>query len=317
MTVAGVVDDAVIGAAEVAFTLGGVSAGSPLPRYLLAHYDRDRAEVEVAIRGVVAPEVPVRFRGPGETPFFRQGDAVLAQVFIRSASGSSRSADAEGKTIEIDPVWERANLVSRNHPILGRMRCHKDLLPGARRGVARLGAAQPRVCRGLLRGLLEPRAHRRGRRSLARCVGCGGGPELRQEPHPAGVRAGRTPRGGDGALRFTWGGNWLVPDPAHFEYLRLPRPDTDPARVVENGGMQIYDKLYIDGAWVALDRHRHHRRDQRLHRRGHGPGPRGHAGRRRPGRGRGPRRVPRWSQTAGGRARQVPAAPRRGPRRRG
>jgi hypothetical protein len=21
---------------------------------------------------------------------------------------------------------------------------------------------------------------------------------------------------------FTWGGHWLVPDPAHFEFLRLP-----------------------------------------------------------------------------------------------
>ena len=75
------------------------------------HYDRDRAEVEVAIRGVVAPEVPVRFRGPGETPFFRQGDAVLAQVFIKERFGefrvpSMRKAGRSSSTLRgSGPTW--------------------------------------------------------------------------------------------------------------------------------------------------------------------------------------------------------------------
>jgi hypothetical protein len=222
MTVAGVVDDAVIGAAEVAFTRSGVSAELPLPRYLLVHYDRDRAEVEVAIRGVVAPEVPVRFRGPGETPFFRQGDAVLAQVFIKERFGEFAFRDAEGKTIEIDPAWERANLVSQNHPILGRMRCHKDLLP-ALDGVLRdLERHNLGFVVASFEGCWNPARIVEGG-DLSRHA-WGAAVDLNYAKNPTQLVSAQDARLVEAMARFgfTWGGNWLVPDPAHFEYLRLP-----------------------------------------------------------------------------------------------
>ena len=200
VTVAGIVDDSVIGAAEVAFTRTGASTELPTPRYLLVTYDGDRTHVEVAIRGTVEAALQVRFRGPGETPFFRQGDAVLAQVFLKERFGEFAFRQGEGKTIIIDPDWERANLVSRNDPILGPLRCNKNLLPALDGRVTRARAAPPRVRGGVLRGMLEPGADRRGRRPVAARVGRGGRHQLCQEPHADRLRAGPAPRRRDDAV---------------------------------------------------------------------------------------------------------------------
>jgi hypothetical protein len=222
VTVAGVVDDALIGAAEVAFTRAGSSAELPNPRYLLVHYDADRTEVEVAIRGVVAPELPVRFRGPGETPFFRQGDAVLAQVFIKERFGEFSFRDVDGRTIELDPAWERANLVSRDHPVLGRMRCHKDLMPALDAALQDLERHNLGSLVGSFEGCWNPTRIVEGG-DLSRHA-WGAAVDMNYAKNPTQLVSAQDSRLVEAMARagFTWGGNWLVPDPAHFEYLRLP-----------------------------------------------------------------------------------------------
>jgi hypothetical protein len=222
VTVAGVVDDALIGAAEVAFTRSGTSAELLLARYLLVHYDGDRTEVEVAIRGVVAPEVPVRFRGPGETPFFRQGDAVLAQVFIKERFGEFAFRDVDGRTIELDPAWERANLVSQDHPILGRMRCHKDLMPALDGALRELERRDLVSVVGSFEGCWNPARIVEGG-DLSRHA-WGAAVDMNYAKNPTQLVSAQDQRLVEAMARagFTWGGNWLVPDPAHFEFLRLP-----------------------------------------------------------------------------------------------
>jgi hypothetical protein len=44
--------------------------------------------------------------------------------------------------------------------------------------------------------------------------------------NPTGLASAQDPRLVEVMERwgFTWGGRWLVPDPAHFEWLRSPRP---------------------------------------------------------------------------------------------
>ena len=219
--VAGVVDDAVIGAAEVAFTRAG-SPELPAPRYLLVAYDGDRTQVEVAIRGVVDAAVPVRFRGPGETPFFRQGDAVLAQVFVKERFGEFSFRPGEGRTIVIDPVWERANLVSRDDPVLGRLRCHKDLLPAIDGALRELEQHHLAFVVGSFEGCWNPVKIVEGG-DLSRHA-WGAAVDLNYAKNPTQLVSAQDPRLVDVMRRwgFTWGGNWLVPDPAHFEYLRLP-----------------------------------------------------------------------------------------------
>ena len=219
--VAGIVDDAVIGAAEVAFTRAG-SPELPAPRYLLVAYDGDRTQVEVAIRGVVDAAVPVRFRGPGETPFFRQGDAVLAQVFVKERFGEFSFRPGEGRTIVIDPVWERANLVSRDDPVLGRLRCHKDLLPAIDGALRELEQHHLAFVVGSFEGCWNPVKIVEGG-DLSRHA-WGAAVDLNYAKNPTQLVSAQDPRLVDVMRRwgFTWGGNWLVPDPAHFEYLRLP-----------------------------------------------------------------------------------------------
>ena len=222
VTVAGIVDDAVIGAAEVAFTRAGAATELPAPRYLLVAYDGDRTQVEVAIRGVVEPAVPVRFRGPGETPFFRQGDAVLAQVFLKERFGEFAFRPGEGKTIVIDPAWERANLVSRDVPILGRLRCHKDLLPALEGALRELEQRRLSFVVASFEGCWNPARIVEGG-DLSRHA-WGAAVDVNYAKNPTQIVSAQDPRLVDVMRRwgFTWGGHWLVPDPAHFEHLRLP-----------------------------------------------------------------------------------------------
>src|SRR5439155_626149 len=107
VTVAGIVDDSVIGAAEVAFTRTGASTELPAPRYLLVAYDGDRTLIE----------------------------------------GGDRSRHAWGAAVDLNYAKNPTQIVSAQDPRL------VDVM----------------------------------------------------------TRWG-----------FTWGGHWLVPDPAHFEFLRLP-----------------------------------------------------------------------------------------------
>ena len=222
VTVAGIVDDSVIGAAEVAFTRTGASTELPTPRYLLVAYDGDRTHIEVAIRGTVEAALPVRFRGPGETPFFRQGDAVLAQVFLKARFGEFAFRPGEGKTIVIDPDWERANLVSRDDPILGRLRCHKDLLPALDGALRELERRHLAFVVASFEGCWNPVRVVEGG-DLSRHA-WGAAVDLNYAKNPTQIVSAQDPRLVDVMTRwgFTWGGHWLVPDPAHFEFLRLP-----------------------------------------------------------------------------------------------
>jgi hypothetical protein len=224
VSVAGVVDDALIGAAEVALRADAPGAALvPNARYLLVAYDGERAGVEVAIRALAPPSVAVRFRGPGETPFFRQGDAVLAQVFVKERFGEFAYRRGPGKQIVEDPAWRATNVVTRTLPILGRVTCHKDLLPAfegaldelVRRNLAYL--VDPATFEGCwVPVLIEPGG------DLSRHA-WGAAVDVNYGKNPTGVASGQDPRLVDVMTRwgFTWGGHWLVPDPAHFEYLRL------------------------------------------------------------------------------------------------
>jgi hypothetical protein len=223
VTVAAIVDDAVIGAAEVAFTREGSATELPDPRYLLVAYDGDRTQVEVAVRGAVPSDVPVRFRGPGETPFFRQGDAVLAQVFLKERFGEFAFRPGEGRTIVIDPAWEQANLVSRRDPVFGRLRCHKDLLPALEGAGRELRARNLAFVVASFEGCWNPARIVEGG-DLSRHA-WGAAIDVNYAKNPTQIVSAQDPRLVEVLQRwgFTWGGNWLVPDPAHFEYLRLPR----------------------------------------------------------------------------------------------
>jgi hypothetical protein len=228
LTVAGVVDDALVGAAEVAVSVAGArTIGIARDRYLLLTYAGGRTAVAGRLRRALPPRLPVRLRGPGETPFFRAGDAVLPQAMVKERFGEFAWRKGPGDGFVQDPAWQAANLATARVPILGRVRCNRALVP------ALAGAMGELRQRGLAR-LVDPRAYAgcwnprltRGGSGVSRHA-WGAAVDLNVAGNPTGLASAQDPRLVEVMERwgFTWGGRWLVPDPAHFEWLRTP-PDT-------------------------------------------------------------------------------------------
>jgi hypothetical protein len=225
LTVAGVVDDALVGAAEVAVSrVGGRAVGLTRDRYALLAYRGGRAAVAAAVRRALPTGLPVRLRGPGETPFFRAGDAVLPQAMVKERFGEFAWRPAGGGDFVQDPAWRAANLATGRVPILGRVRCNRVLLPA-------LAGAMRELEQHNLAGLVDPAAFAGCWNSRLTRSGSGvsrhawgAAVDLNVAGNPTGLASAQDPRLVEVMERwgFTWGGRWLVPDPAHFEYLRSP-----------------------------------------------------------------------------------------------
>ena len=228
LTVAAVVDDAHVGGAELALgadTAAETPAG--VPRYVLLTYTADRAEVEQAVRGLLPHGPPVRLRGPGEAPVLRHGDAVLTQAEVKQRFGEFAYRRGRGRALEQDPAWAEAHLETAEVPLLGTVRCHRAILPALEGALAELE-------REHLAHTLDPDGYAgchaprltTTRQSVSRHA-WGIAFDINVHDNPAGQESAQDPRLVEVFERwgFTWGGPWLIPDPAHFEYLRPPAPD--------------------------------------------------------------------------------------------
>ena len=226
LTVASVVDDALIGAAEAAVsTETATTLGIHDARYLLVSHDGDRAQVEAAIRALLPPDGAVRIRAPSETPVLRHGDAVLPQVTIKERFGEFAYRPSGDGTFQVDATWEAEHLVSTELPIVGRVRCHRELVAALSGAFSEL---QERNLAYLVRsdgfaGCWNPRFIS-GSDAISRHA-WGAAVDINAGKNPTGLLSVQDRRLVDVMERwgFTWGGHWLVPDPAHFEYLRPPQ----------------------------------------------------------------------------------------------
>lgn len=232
LTVSGVVDDTVVGAAELVVTRAdAASLGIATDRFMLLRHSGERAEIEAAIRRQAGVEV--RVRGPGETPWMRHGDAVLPQALVKAQFGEfAYRPPTSGRTFEQDPTWVTANIDTVEVPILGRVRCHRGLARQLR------GALEELDDRGLAH-LIDPD-------TFAGChnprlISDGGMPsrhawgtalDLNADSNPTGLAADQDDRLVETFARWglTWGGFWLVPDPMHIEYVGPP--GLEPGKVV-------------------------------------------------------------------------------------
>jgi MacB-like periplasmic core domain len=143
--VAAVLPDSSIGAHEVALSReAAAELGVTRQRYLLIDPEPEsrRSALSSAIRTVLPPGRQVRIRGPGETPYFRQGDAVLPQVRIKELFGEFAASPRPDGSIEMDPAWASRHIVTVSLPVLGAVTCHRALIPqlrGALQEIARRG----------------------------------------------------------------------------------------------------------------------------------------------------------------------------------
>jgi D-alanyl-D-alanine carboxypeptidase len=228
LRVAGVVPDAEIGAHEVFVSLRTAARlGVSSPRYLLIDPKRrvSQGRLSARIRALLPPDEPLRIRGPGETTFLRQGDAVLPPVILKELFGEFAARPAPGGFLQVDPRWEATHIVTASVPILGRVRCNRGIVPQLR------GALSEVVSDGLSQ-LIDPSQY----------GGCYVPKFLLNDPH-AGISHhswgiaidlnvgqnpfGHTPHQDPRLVQifekwgFIWGGRFLVPDGMHFEFVRF------------------------------------------------------------------------------------------------
>lgn len=221
-TVVGVVDDAIVGAAEVVLHRDDPAAADLEAAYVLLRHEGERPALEAELRAV-ADGRPLRVRAPGETPYLRHGDAVLPQSILKRRFGEFRyRPPGEGERLfDVDPGWVDEHVVTRTVPILGRVTCHRaavDSLAAVMRDLDRAGLAHTVDSDGY-EGCWHPRL-----------VSVGGGLSRHSWGVAVDINATRDPTGaGNGqpdavVERFTgagwgWGGTWLEPDPMHFELV--------------------------------------------------------------------------------------------------
>jgi hypothetical protein len=232
LQVAGVVPDAAVGAAEVVVDAAtGAAIGVDAPRAVLVAHGSDRAAVEAAIVAA-SPGVPIRFRAPGETPYLRAGDGVLPQAIVKAAFGefAYRPAGGGSDDVVVDPAWTAANIVDAEVPVFGTVRCHRavvDALAGALAAVEEAGLGEALAEAGF-DGCYVPRFTRSGgslsRHTWGIAFDAGFG------SNPTGAAPGQDDRvvAALAEAGFTWGGTWLVPDPAHFEVVTRPARQRPP-----------------------------------------------------------------------------------------
>ena len=223
LPVTGIVADWVIGGYEVAMDRDlGRRFGLDRASYLLLRPRGPRPAFEAAIRRLL-PGRALRFLTPGGRPFFRAGDRVLplSLVKLRFGEFAVRSLTRP----EPDPRWVREHIAAAVLPVLGRVRCHKLVLPD-------LAAAMADLERLRLQGLVDLADFRASGgcfSSHAPATGRGE-PSRRLWGIAVGLDVGANPTGSRPVMDqrlvrvmarhgFTWGGRWLRPDGGHFEWV--------------------------------------------------------------------------------------------------
>jgi hypothetical protein len=207
----------------------GALIGVAHDRYalLVPRGEPDVERVTRAVRRALPPGTLLRVRAPGDTPYFRHGDAVLPPVALKQLFGefaARQRAGAPPGFLTFDPEWVRRSIATERVPLLGEVTCHVALFPQIRGAIAEL------IDRGL-------------RDTITSYSGCWaprhilGNPRLGLSHHAWGiafdVNVPQNPFGGepDQDLRmvrvferwgFIWGGDFILPDGMHFEYRRPP-----------------------------------------------------------------------------------------------
>jgi hypothetical protein len=228
--VAAILPDELVGAHELMVSREvGRSIGVTQDRYALVVPEgaRTARAVERLLRPILPSSPPSKVRAPGDTPYFRQGDAVLPPVRIKLLFGEfqARPEPLRLGFLDLDPAWVKRNIDTQQVPLLGSVTCHVSLFP---------------QIRGVIRELID-RGLRDTIQSFSGCYSPRhilGDPNAGLSHHSWGIAVdvnvqqgnlfGRTPHQDPRLVKvferwgFVWGGTFIVPDGMHFEYHREP-----------------------------------------------------------------------------------------------
>ena len=197
-------------------------------RYALVVPEGDPTAERVArlVRPLLPEDLGIRVRAPGDTPYFRQGDAVLPPVQLKLLFGefSARPTPGHPGFLTLDPTWVRESIVAQRVPLLGTVTCHVALFPQIR------GVGQDLIEQGLDR-TIDSFSGCWSARYINGVPGAGISHhswglalDVNASANPFGASPDQDPRLVRTFERwgFTWGGRLVVPDGMHFEYRRPP-----------------------------------------------------------------------------------------------
>ena len=224
LSVSAVVDDTALGGYELAST-SDVLGGPPRTEasYLLVadhgHPDRTAAQLRAAL-----PGTDLRIEASTRNGLLSSADTVLTQAQRKLRFGEfAMRVDADGG-LRIDPAWKRQWLVTSSLPQLGPVRCNRLVLGPlrdamdevTRRGLGSLVHTADFQREG---GCWSPRAVRFGAGQLSSHA-WGIAVDINVDDNPLGAAPKQDPRLVEIMARhgFSWGGLWLRPDGAHFEW---------------------------------------------------------------------------------------------------
>ena len=233
--IAGVLPDALVGASELMVSREtGSRMGVSTVHYELVQPARGARLTPEALAGRLRALMPpglgpwgrVRVRAPGDTPYFRAGDASLPPVLIKMLFGefTARPDASHPGYLQLDPSWVRRHVETVVLPLLGRVTCNRAVIPALR------GAMRALVRRGLgslihtYDGCLAPRFINRDPMGMISHHAWGVAIDINAADNPFGAPPHQDPRL-VGVMRrwgFAWGGTFTVPDGNHFEYRRPP-----------------------------------------------------------------------------------------------
>lgn len=224
VTVAAIASDPEFGAEELITTntelVGG--DGSEL-RFAVVEFDGTTDELDALLADAL-PEGA----GYGVHPRGRPEDqttAVRSQIFIKQTFGEFAYRPSGGGSFAIDPAWVEENIITRQIPLLGTVRCHRFFVDVLEQVMTALEAAGHTdvIDRSGYRGCYTPRYVANSQRLSRHAWGAAadinffnpldGGPG--SPVHAALLET-------MAAFGVTSGHDWSIPDPGHFEYYGFP-----------------------------------------------------------------------------------------------
>jgi hypothetical protein len=233
--IAAVLPDELVGAAELLVSEEtGRRIGIARDRYLLLQPADGHHLTSGSLRRTIQPLLPrdlgvfgrVQVRAPGETPYFRAGDAVLPPVLLKALFGEfgARTLKSQPGYIEVDPAWRHTHLVTTRIPLLGQVTCHRGIVPQLRGAMQELRSAGLGHLVKTFNGCFVPRFINRDPTAMLSHHTWGIAFDMNLVgnyygvlPHQDRRLVGTLERWG-----FLWGGLFVVPDGNHFEYRRTP-----------------------------------------------------------------------------------------------
>jgi hypothetical protein len=229
VTIGAVVPDAAVGWSEMLVSRSvGASLGVVDDRYLLAQmaaHPSDAAFLAL-IQPLVATGIPVRVAAPGEVRYVRVSSGSAPPVVLKQVFGEFSAYPDPGnlETLHMNPAWYDAHIETRTVPLLGTENCNKAFFP-------QLIGAMEELQREGLGSLVKSNAGCYNPELLAAKMTAppafhayGAAVDINAPENPFGATPDQDPRLVAVMKKWglNWGGDFLVPDGMHFEYLDSP-----------------------------------------------------------------------------------------------